>query len=66
MLTRNAKGSKMQIASRLSGETPEERQLRREAILKQGPIFASGLRFSFDDPKDEGEGTDKRKTSRCA
>jgi hypothetical protein len=33
-----------------SGETTEERKLRRDALLQYGPLFSTALRFSFDWP----------------
>jgi hypothetical protein len=38
-----------------NSEEMAERKLRREALLKYGPIFAPALRFSFDRPEDHPE-----------
>jgi hypothetical protein len=44
------------IALKQAGEAVTERKLRRKALLRDGPIFASALRFSFDEPsKDQGD-----------
>ncbi len=48
----------MQPTAKLSGETPEERKLRREELLKYGPIFAPALRFSFDYPEERKNETE--------
>lgn len=38
------------IAPKQAEEPVTERELRRKALLRDGPIFASALRFSFDEP----------------
>jgi hypothetical protein len=43
------------VATKRSAETPTERKLRREALLKYGPIFAPALRFPFDEPLEESD-----------
>lgn len=45
----------MTTASKSAKETAEQRERRRESLLKYGPIFASALRFSFDWPDDKSE-----------
>jgi hypothetical protein len=41
------------MAMNQTGETPAEREQRREALLKYGPLFAPALRFPFDAPMGE-------------
>jgi hypothetical protein len=38
-----------------SGETAADRKLRRESLLKYGPMFAPALRFPFDQPNNPEE-----------